>query len=85
MMCNVYTDVGGIKKLYRVCSSEREVIHSLKLVDYLHLQTDTTWYNYYLKRQSLLIVEMTLEQSKTPYTVYLLHKSDWHQGYKECL
>ena len=30
-MCKVYTDVGGIKYLYHV---------PLKLVDYLHVQTD---------------------------------------------
>ena len=34
-MCKVYTDVGGIIKWW------------LKLVDYLHLQTDNPWYNYY--------------------------------------
>ena len=40
MMCNVYTDVGGIKELYHVCSPVRKIIHSLKLVDYLHTQAD---------------------------------------------
>ena len=39
MMCKVYTDVGGIV---------RKIIHSLKLVDYLHVQADKPWYNYYL-------------------------------------
>ena len=24
-----------------------EIIHSLKLVDYLHIQTDKPWYNYF--------------------------------------
>ena len=33
-MCKVYTDVGGIKQLYRVCPPVRKLIHWLKLVDY---------------------------------------------------
>ena len=32
MMCKVYTDVGGIKKLYHVCTPVRKIIHSLKLL-----------------------------------------------------
>ena len=47
-MCKVYTDVCGIKKLYHVCPPVRKIIHSLKLVDYLHVQGDNPWYNYYL-------------------------------------
>ena len=31
-----------------VCPPERKIIHSLKLVDYLHVQADNPWYNYYL-------------------------------------
>ena len=31
-----------------VCLPVREIIHELKLVDYLHVQTDTQWYNYYI-------------------------------------
>ena len=27
----------------------RKIIHSLKLVDYFHVQADNPWYNYYLK------------------------------------
>ena len=45
MMCKVYTDVGGIKYLYHVCPPVRKIIHSLKLVDYLHVQADNPWYN----------------------------------------
>ena len=26
----------------------RKIIHSLKLVDYLHVQVDNPWYNYYV-------------------------------------
>ena len=26
----------------------REIIHSLKLVDYLHVQADNPWFNYYM-------------------------------------
>ena len=48
MMCKVYTDVGGIKQLYHVCPPVRKIIHSLKLVDYLHVQADSPWYNYYI-------------------------------------
>ena len=45
LMCKVYTDVGGIKWLYYVCPPVRKIIHSLKLVDYLHIQADNPWYN----------------------------------------
>ena len=47
-MYKVYTDVGGMKQLYHVCPSVRKIIHSLKLVDYLHVQADNPWYNYYI-------------------------------------
>ena len=43
--CKVYTDVGGIKQLYHFCPPVREIIHSLKLVDYLHVQADKPLYN----------------------------------------
>ena len=48
MMCKVYTDVGGIKQLYHICPPVCKIIHSLKLVDYLHVQADNPWYNYYI-------------------------------------
>ena len=48
VMCNVYTDIGGIEYLYHVCPPVRKIIHSLKLVDYLYVQADNPWYNYYL-------------------------------------
>ena len=48
VMCKVYTDVGGIKQLYHVCPPVRKIIHSLKLVEYLHVQADNPWYNYYI-------------------------------------
>ena len=47
-MYKVYTDVGGIKQLYHVCPPVRKIIHSLKLADFLHVQADNPWYNYYL-------------------------------------
>ena len=47
-MCKVCTDVGGIKWLYYVCPPVRKIIHSLKLVDYLHVQVDNPWYSYYI-------------------------------------
>ena len=50
VICKVYTDVGGIKYmlLFHICPPVRKIIHSLKLVDYLHVQADNRWYNYYL-------------------------------------
>ena len=48
VMCKVYTDVGGIKYLYHVCQPVCKIIYSLKLVDYLHVQADNPWYNYYV-------------------------------------
>ena len=30
------------------CPPVRKIIHSLKLVDYLHVQADNPWYNYYV-------------------------------------
>ena len=54
-MCKVYTDVGGIKYLYHVCPPVRKIIHSLKLVDYLHVQADNPWYNYYFETLPLLL------------------------------
>ena len=48
MVCMVYTDGSGIKQLCYVCPSVREIVHSLKLVDYLHVQAVNQWYNYYL-------------------------------------
>ena len=50
-MCKVYTDLGGIKLLYHVCPPVRKIIHSLKLVDYLHVQADKPWYNYYVNSE----------------------------------
>ena len=47
-MSTVYTDVDGIKWLYYVCPPVRKIIHSLKLVDYLHVQADNPLYNYYV-------------------------------------
>ena len=49
VMCKVYTNVGGIKYIYHVCSPVRKIIHSLKLVDDLHVQADNQCYNYYLR------------------------------------
>ena len=33
---------------YHVCPPVREIIHSLKLVDYLHEQAYKPWYHYYM-------------------------------------
>ena len=48
VLCKVYTHVDGIKLLYHVCPPIRKIIHSLKLVDFLHVQADNPWYNYYI-------------------------------------
>ena len=54
-MCNVCTDVGG-KNSYTMFVH----MHSLKLVDYLHVQADNPWYNYYLFLDvSLVLVNLT--------------------------
>ena len=45
-MCKIYTDIGGINKYIMVCSHVREIIHSPKLVGYLHVQADKHWYMY---------------------------------------
>ena len=45
VMCKIYTDVDGIKQLYHDGPSLRKIIHSLKLVDYLHVQADNPWYD----------------------------------------
>ena len=29
------------------------ILHSLKLVDYLHIQADNPWYNYYIYAESV--------------------------------
>ena len=44
ILSKFYTDEGGKKNSYTmVCPSVREIIHSLKLVDYLLVQADTPW------------------------------------------
>ena len=52
MMCKVYTDVGGIKYLNNAYPfiRVRKIINSLKLVDYLHVQADNPWDNYYIEQ-----------------------------------
>ena len=47
-MCKVYTDVGGIISYTMFAKPLRKIIHSLKLVDHLHVQADKPWYNYYI-------------------------------------
>ena len=59
VMCKVYTDVGGINYLYLVCPPVRKIIHSLKRIDYLHVQADNPWYNYYLLYSNISLQEYT--------------------------
>ena len=40
------------KKLYHFGPPVLKIIHSLKLVDYLHVQADNQWYKYNLSRQT---------------------------------
>ena len=47
-MCKVYTDEGGIKSFTHVYAPVQKMIRSLKLMDYLQIQTVNPWYNYYL-------------------------------------
>ena len=44
------TNIVVIKRVdwFHVCPPVRKMIHSLKLVDYLHVQADNPWYNYYI-------------------------------------
>ena len=52
--CKVYTNVGGRNSYTMGCPPVSKVIHSLKLVaDYLHVQADNLWYNYYLTWSAL--------------------------------
>ena len=44
-----------------VCPPVRKIIHSLELVDYLLVQVDKTWYNYYLAFKGLLLENFMLE------------------------
>ena len=57
MKCEVYTDLGGVKYLYHIFPPVRKIIHSLKLVDYLHVQADNSlyMYNYYFFFYNLFI------------------------------
>ena len=48
VMCKGYTDAGSIKQLHHVSPPVREIIHSLKLVEYLYVQADNPRYNYYM-------------------------------------
>ena len=66
LMCKVYTDVGGIKWLYHVCQLVRKIIHSLKLVGYLHVQADNPWNNYYL-----LLISIGYSSFCVVYGIYL--------------
>ena len=66
-MCKVYTDVFGIKYLYHVCLPVRKIIHSLKLVDYLHVQADKPWYNYNISIKGLVFATLRNGQHNLEY------------------
>ena len=48
ILSKVYIDEGGMKSYSMVCPPIREIIHLLKLVDYLLVKADKRWFNYYL-------------------------------------
>ena len=84
MVCKLYNDVGGgINKLYHVCLPVRKIIHSLKLLDYLHVQVVNPWYNYYLGcSNQLFISECHVQTSdidrKKQYIYFYLHNIMTH-------
>ena len=49
----VYTVEGCIKSLYHGFPPAREILHPLKLADYLIVQADKPWYNFNLGRTVL--------------------------------
>ena len=79
MICKVFTDVGGMKKLYHVCPPVRKIIHLLKLVDYLQVQADNPWYNFYLNMHAQLSsgvrdLMFSLIIHPLPFIVYMSSK-----------
>ena len=46
--------------IYHVCLPVRKIIHSLKLVGYLHVEADKPWYNYYASLKLLFQPEINL-------------------------
>ena len=42
------TDLLESSKAFGLCPMGSKIIHSLKLVDYLHVQADNPWYNFYI-------------------------------------
>ena len=56
--------------LYHVCPPVRKIIHSLKLVDYLHVQADNPWYNYNLLSQIIKHIKYrTSDRERTFSTI----------------
>ena len=51
------------------CPPVRKIIHSLKLVDYLHVQADNPWYNYYIA-------------NKISVNVYKLYKDSLYDNFE---
>ena len=67
----VYTDEGSINTI--VCPPVRDIIHSLKIVDYFLVQEDKPWYNYYIKLQSKL--SCTLVNALHPWKIIFKSKT----------
>ena len=55
--------------MYHVCQPVREIIHSLKLVDYLHVQADNPCYNYYIIRLTAVQIFHSIVSSTGPVLV----------------
>ena len=49
----------------------REIIHSLKLVDYLPVQVDKPWYNYYLNNVTKYVNHFWFIDFNTDVTSYV--------------
>ena len=56
----IYTDECAIKSYTMVCPSEREIILSLKLADYLLVQADNSWLNCELSNRNAMMQQNIL-------------------------
>ena len=54
-----------------------EIIHSLKLVDYLNVQADNPWYNYYVSHDVTSGSDITAcIKIDKPLVIYIFQKSN---------
>ena len=65
-----------------VCPHVREITHSLKLVDYLHLHADNQWCNYFvnaiwaaIKQNVVIVLEvLKFDKNKNDNLIHLCFK-----------